>query len=277
MKTEIKSATITPEYAYELLRMNTNNRNIREDHVKRLAKSMKNGEWELSNDAIVISEGNVLLNGQHRLYAVIESNTPCPFIMFTGAKDSSFDIMDTQATRKLRDVIYRKGGSNSAQVETIINKLLKLRYDKEKKWNTTERFDTAASVVTRRASVECYEKEQDVILFWLNKATRLCKSNVALLPPATIAALAIFLNTDLGYSEDKVLEYLIELLVDGKTSHGTILAARKKLLRHRMKIELMPRHDDLRYVIRAWNDWILGRESKSIQTTISAFRFIYPV
>lgn len=88
---------VTPKYAEELLKMNTDNRKVRQTKVDSLAESMKKGEWELSNDAIVISEGNVLLNGQHRLLAVIKSGVPCNFIIYTGAPDSAFGIMDTPA------------------------------------------------------------------------------------------------------------------------------------------------------------------------------------
>ena len=62
MKPEVKQVIITPEYAAELLKMNINNRSVRTRKVAELADAMRKGEWELSNDAIVISEGNILLN-----------------------------------------------------------------------------------------------------------------------------------------------------------------------------------------------------------------------
>lgn len=43
MKKEIKQVVITPEYAGELLRMNVNNRNVRQSKVDALAESMKKG------------------------------------------------------------------------------------------------------------------------------------------------------------------------------------------------------------------------------------------
>lgn len=101
---------ISPKYAEELLKLNTNNRKVRQSKVDSLAESMKKGEWELSNDAITISEGNVLLNGQHRLLAVVKSGVPCNFILYTGAPDSSFGIMDTPSLRRVSDVISRMGG-----------------------------------------------------------------------------------------------------------------------------------------------------------------------
>ena len=101
---------VTPKYAEELLKMNINNRKIRQSKVDSLAESMRKGEWELSNDAIVISEGNVLLNGQHRLLAVVKSGVSCNFILYTGASDSTFGIMDTPTLRRVSDVIHRMGG-----------------------------------------------------------------------------------------------------------------------------------------------------------------------
>ena len=134
MNFSIKFVEVTPKYAEELLKMNTNNRKVRQTKVDSLAESMKKGEWTLSNDAIVISEGNVLLNGQHRLLAVVKSGVPCNFIIYTGAPDSSFGIMDTPAVRRVSDVISRMGGSNSVQAEAVTTKFINLNYDHSNGW-----------------------------------------------------------------------------------------------------------------------------------------------
>lgn len=275
MKKEIKEVVITPDYAEELLKMNINNRVLRPKKVAELAEAMKKGEWELSNDAIVISEGNILLNGQHRLMAVVKSGVACPFILYTGAEDSSFDIMDTPVIRRVADVIARKGGKNTVQMETTIARYLNLHEDLLSGWETMKRFNTKMSG-TRREQVEMYDKCEKLFDKWVKWVNATINKGVRIVSGAQLAALAAFLERDLGHEEDKIKGYIKALVIDGATQHKTILAVRKKLMLHNMKKERLDRHDILRYLIRAWNDYLLGREVHFIKTDEDSFYFIRP-
>ena len=276
MNFSIKPQLITPAYAAELLKMNTNNRAIRQSKVDALAESMRKGEWELSNDAITISEGNVLLNGQHRLMAVVKSGVPCNFIVYTGAPDSTFDIMDTPSLRKVSDVIQRKGGTNAVRMQATIAAVSRWIDDYENNWETLFRFDNHARG-TRREAITYYEEHKDILTKWLNRAAQIVEKNVALLPTTTLAGFAVFLESKLNHSEEKIATFLKELILDGMTSNGTILYARKRLLRNKMKLETLKRGDDIRLLVRAWNDFCLGRQVQIIKMNEDVFVYIRPV
>lgn len=92
-----------------------------------------------------------------------------------------------------------------------------------------------------------------------------------------MVSFAVFLNSVLLHSEENILAFYKELLVDGACKNSTILYARKKFLRHKMKVETMRQEDFLRYLIRAWNDFILGKQVQIIKTNEDAFRYIRPV
>lgn len=276
MNFSIKPQLITPAYAAELLKMNTNNRAIRQSKVDALAESMRKGEWELSNDAITISEGNALLNGQHRLMAVVKSGVPCNFIVYTGAPDSTFDIMDTPSLRKVSDVIQRKGGTNTVRMQATIAAVSRWIDDYENNWETLFRFDNHARG-TRREAITYYEEHKDILTKWLNRAAQIVEKNVALLPTTTLAGFAVFLESKLNHSEEKIATFLKELILDGMTSNGTILYARKRLLRNKMKLETLKRGDDIRLLVRAWNDFCLGRQVQIIKMNEDVFVYIRPV
>lgn len=275
MKTEIKQVMIDPAQAKELLQRNKNNRNVRENQVEALAAAMTRGDWELSNDAIVVSEGGFLLNGQHRLLAVIRSGVACPFILFTGASDSSFDIMDTPTIRRISDVIQRKGGTNTVRCESVIGKFLNLCFDREQGWETVARFNNRVEA-TRRARIDAYEHLQNDIHKWLKTCDNLLSQNITVAPVTLLAAFALFLEKGLNHPEEKIVNFLKELCIDGRTKNGTILHVRKKLIRHRMKADLLPRHDDFRYIIRAWNDFLQNKSVQTISTREESFRYIRP-
>jgi hypothetical protein len=65
---------ITPEIAEHFLAMNRNRR-LRNDHVKKLANDMRNGYWSECIDPIYFLTDGSLVEGQHRLRAVIASGT----------------------------------------------------------------------------------------------------------------------------------------------------------------------------------------------------------
>lgn len=276
MKKEIKEVIVTPSFAEELLKMNINNRKVRQVHVDDLAAAMRKGEWTLSNDAIVVSEGNILLNGQHRLLAVIKSGVSCPFILYTGAEDTSYDIMDTPTVRRVADVLSRNGGVNTLRAESAINKYLNLCYDKQNEWMTMARFNNQAEA-TRRERVKCYDDNRENLGKWLRISESLCSKSNNLIAVAAIAGFALFLENKLFHSEDKIISFLEELLLDGKVTNTTVLYARKKLLRHKMKVEIIARHDVTRYLFRAWNDYVLGKQVQIIKTNEDSFRNIYPL
>lgn len=65
---------VTPEIARTWLSKNHDQqRNIRDSRIKRYASQMTNGRWKISSDGIAFDTNGDLINGQHRLKAVVES------------------------------------------------------------------------------------------------------------------------------------------------------------------------------------------------------------
>lgn len=68
---------ITPEEAEEYLSRNdVNNRTINLEKVKVFADDMKKGKWQLNGEAIRFNEMGTLVDGQHRLMAIIKAGVP---------------------------------------------------------------------------------------------------------------------------------------------------------------------------------------------------------
>jgi hypothetical protein len=100
-KVEIK--IITPEFAERLLERNTSNRNLRRDHVNTLARDMSEGAWRLNNDAICIANDGTLLNGQHRLNAIIKAGKPIKMLVAEGFSPETYKVLDGGAKRSVAD------------------------------------------------------------------------------------------------------------------------------------------------------------------------------
>lgn len=101
-----KIVDVTPDIAASLLeRANFGNRKPKPVVVKKYAKLMANGDWRFSPETISISKTGRLLNGQHRMMAVVQSGVTCRFLFATGFDDEVFSVLDRGATRTKADAL----------------------------------------------------------------------------------------------------------------------------------------------------------------------------
>ena len=107
--TELFLADISPKLAEELLKLNMkNNREPADSFVANYAKLMKEGKWGISAPLIFSSTG-YLIDGQHRLRAVIKSQTCQQFIVLVGLPDEVSTNIDRGRKRNTVDVSRMSG------------------------------------------------------------------------------------------------------------------------------------------------------------------------
>jgi hypothetical protein len=91
--------TIGPDRAEEYLTANRGNRNIVQAHVAALARDIRNGQWMFNAQPICFSRSGRLLNGQHRLSAVLEAGQPIEVLVMRGLPEEAFPTYDKQAKK----------------------------------------------------------------------------------------------------------------------------------------------------------------------------------
>lgn len=80
-----KVETITPEIATEIIeKHNPRNRNISETTVDAYTTDMKNKRWTLTHQGLAFDENGDLIDGQHRLWAIILSGCSIEFNITRG-------------------------------------------------------------------------------------------------------------------------------------------------------------------------------------------------
>lgn len=90
MRTEV--IRITPEMALDMLCKNSANRKIRQSRVKYYAEQMRAGNWHLTGQGITFAKDGTLLDGQHRLHAIVECEIPQEMLVIYDAdKVSTYD------------------------------------------------------------------------------------------------------------------------------------------------------------------------------------------
>lgn len=115
-KITAKVETITPEIAKTMLGENVNNRRISRDNVNLFAREIRNGEWRFNGEAIKFGKDGRLLDGQHRLLAVIAADKPLTTLVIRGLEDETQQTMDSGKTRTLGDVLTLRGEKKSTQL-----------------------------------------------------------------------------------------------------------------------------------------------------------------
>lgn len=100
---------ITPEIAGRLLLRNTRNRKISEGVVLKYVAEIQAGEWRLTPGGIGFDDTGVLIDGQHRLSAIVRANKTVPMMVTLGLPSACQEKVDRQRRRSLFDVLYLAG------------------------------------------------------------------------------------------------------------------------------------------------------------------------
>lgn len=112
--------TITPDKAAELLRSNTANRPLSTATVRAFAAAMGRGEWQVTHQGIAIDTNGELVDGQHRLAAIVEADVPVEMTVFTEVPPDTFDVLDTGRRRNAADVLAIEGEKSTHQLASMI-------------------------------------------------------------------------------------------------------------------------------------------------------------
>lgn len=116
---EYGRVTITPIGAERMLKhANKNNRRISSKVVRTYAHDMKTGKWdEGSCSPIVFNEDGILVDGHHRLHAVIKAGVPVKMLVVTGAsRDSS--LYDRGKLRSTSDILKMRGNVSDGLISS---------------------------------------------------------------------------------------------------------------------------------------------------------------
>ena len=109
-KRKLEVITLTPEMATELLELNKHNRPLSDGHVRRIAAQIQEGKWKFNGDTIKIAVDHSVLDGQHRLWAVVESKTAIETIIVDGIERDAFATIDTlRKSRSVGDTMATSG------------------------------------------------------------------------------------------------------------------------------------------------------------------------
>lgn len=145
---------ISPEVADKYLALNIDhNRRINPNRVRDYSRQMQTGQWCLSAPISFDCQGQ-LIDGQHRLHAVIHSGLTLEFLVIRGYPEETVMALDLGAKRNAANVAAIKGLKCANREIAIVRCMLFPR-------------TSHTSTVSVHEVVAIYEKYEDSITFAL--------------------------------------------------------------------------------------------------------------
>lgn len=264
----VKSLDITVELIDPLMaeqflqNHNFHNRCINKTALKKYVQDVKEGRWEFTHQAIAFDVNGVLLDGQHRLQTVVNSQTPMFFLIVRNLPKKVGLVTDVHSKRRIGDAVALS------------------RNDQNQHW-TKNMFDLAAAITKKifefengnfgRASVDQSTNNSkfsrnDIVEFINNNVNRLeeamgvaktCFETQKEVDRSIIGALYDILSRKV--SKIAAAEFFKSYATGANLQYGhPILILRDLFLKHRVKPSGVFKYHRTRIysLIRAWNCYI---------------------
>jgi hypothetical protein len=257
-QTVFENVQVSPDLASELLRLNGRNRPISDAFVKRYEADMRSGKWKFAGGTIGISKEGLIVDGQKRLLAVINSGTTQTFNVQTGLDPDSFDVIDIGQPRSAGDTVAVAGYKNhhvlAGACKVIIGYTRGTLHKQNQGVNSGSRISNAEVL-------EFIEKTADMDL--LEEAATYgnkCAYRAKFYSPSTYAAFYYLFSQ----KDRDAAQLFFDMLVSGenisKSSYSYVYLLRQRLINAQSSNMQLQTIDKYALLIKAWNHARAGKE-----------------
>lgn len=254
---EMTRMTVTPELAQQWAERNTKNRPVRYGRVARFARDMAAGNWTLNGQTILISGSGEIIDGQHRIYACIQAGVPFETFVVTGLPHQVQDTVDTGAARTMGDQLTLRSEANGPLLASVTRWAhLWLHGARGGKGNSAGTADPTHSEML--ALLEAEPRLRDAAA-WADRARRAFRP-----VRGSVYGMGWLL---LHGADHLAAEVFLEGVITGADlgKGHPALAFRSRMITARDGGERHSQHEQLAYLIFAWNAWREDREVSRLQ------------
>ncbi len=258
--------SMTPEWAEKILTQNNNmNRKIRKSKLMIYTRSIEAGDWKVTNQGIALDPEGNLLDGQHRLAAVVKSKTTVKILLGRNCDPSTFSVIDIGATRTTGDMLTLSGctGKHNMLAAAMKQYISYIEFPKAR-W-------ASANTPNHNKVVKYWYDKKDIIELHVPFITK-CHKQFRTFTLSSALAFSL-LADDAGWRLDEIMEFFT-LLTTGANlpADSSILSFRNQLsnpaYRRRgnggTSAQLL-----LNAMIKSFNDWKKGKANKKFVSPIA--------
>lgn len=250
-----KKLLITPSVAREILQSNLANRRVSQSKLNTYYTDMIFGRWKQdTGDTIRISKTNKLLDGQHRLLAIIKSNISLEMVICTDLEDNVMPFIDTGKSRNATDVFKIEGIPNENKIPSSI-----IFYERLKKgvaisggWNSYTNYQILQMYLERPEYWQTIVKKAGT---WYHNFSKI-------LPPSFIAGVYAYLQSKHGEKADLFMEMVFK---GTDITNNSINLLRNRLIQDAMSKSKLSMEYRAALFIKTWNLFLQNKESKVLK------------
>lgn len=248
---------ITPEMAEAMLGSNIeNNRHLIQARVGHLIRDIRAGHWLNTAESIKFDTAGRLIDGQHRLAAIHQSQITTRMLVARGLHPDVIRVIDTGSPRTIAQALTMSGADlKNVSVTVGAAQLLNA-------WDMGAIISTASHVdkTNRLTSTEAVEYILDnVDTLQHAAAIAMATYSVLRIPPTSMAAAYVLCARVAPESTATFFSRIIEGRRDGNDDPLSVID--RRVADDRYSGRRIPQAVGMFYIIRAWNAW---RDDKPI-------------
>jgi len=245
---------IDPDMARKWLTKNVNNRPLRLNSVVKISSDIINGRWQVNGATITFNDKGELIDGQHRLSAIVAANMTVMSLVVTEISPDAMPTIDMGDVRTVAHILALRGIPSSTRVAALAMIYMKyLRYP-EIQWNNKGE--------TSRVELANFGTEiSDLLISGTNTANGLKRIGLC---NSSYGLLYVLVHTE---SENK---HLWDEFHDGVTTGAGLwegdprLALRNFTMRRSFKAGAWDQQALAAICIKTWNKWLMGEKMKMV-------------
>lgn len=125
---ETKVIVITPQMAKKLLERNhAKQRNLSPSVVTHYSQQMTAGQWKMNGEPVIFDANGDIMDGQHRLHAIVKSGVDCEMLVVEGVSHEVFPTINGGKPRTASNIMAIAGVTNYTAISTCVNGTMNYR------------------------------------------------------------------------------------------------------------------------------------------------------
>lgn len=249
---------ITPSRAEHYLKRNKANRPVKPGNVLKLKNDLQQGNFKLTHQGIAFDWDGNLIDGQHRLLAIIESGVTVSMYVTYNCDPEIFKVIDSGSTRSANDVVKLLGASNYSTVTAAI-RLILWAYDRYAAQNGLHAKKVYKNYTTTNAETAAFYTENTKNLEELATKAKYLRGLDAAITPSAVLGFLFLAKQKYGY-EETAYNFMHRIASGAELRSGSVELALSKFI-HIRHIDLQGYKKGefmLMAYIKAFNRYLAG-------------------
>jgi hypothetical protein len=243
----VELVAVTPEVARAWLLRNTHNRPLRDKTIETYARDMAAGNWTLNGEAVKFATDGTVLDGQHRLRAIVAADVTVRMLIVSGLPPEAQETMDSGRKRTAADVFSLRGEANAATLAAVLRRV--------HAWKAGDRTLGGSYPATNLEIASLLAERPEI-----RRSAEIAVRTRQAFPHIPQSCLGVGHVLFSESARDDV-PWFFQRLADGAElplGHP-ILALRNRVTSERLESLRMPEARYMAYLIRTWNAYREGR------------------